>query len=119
MAVQMMASSMSGVRVPRKSMSARPVRMAPRKVTKADYIGSPENVLMVASTTAFLVAGRFGLAPSTTKKATAGLKLVPQNPGLVSGDPSGYTFADVFAAGSLGHIVGIGMILGLKATGKM
>jgi photosystem I reaction center PsaK len=45
--------------------------------------------IMVASTTAFLVAGRFGVAPTATKNATAGLKLVPANPGLKTGDPAG------------------------------
>lgn len=47
--------------------------------------------IIVASTTAFLVAGRFGLAPTANKTTTAGLKLVPQDPGLKTGDPSGQT----------------------------
>lgn len=45
--------------------------------------------IMVASTTAFLVAGRFGLAPTVNKRATAGLKLVDDDPGVASGDPAG------------------------------
>lgn len=115
---------------------------------------------MVASTTAFLGASRFGLAPSATKTATAGLKvcvwggvllrsfasslirvereliaffcatsnpkktllffqLVDQNPGLKSNDPAGFTAADVLGAGALGHGIGVGVILGLRALGKL
>jgi photosystem I reaction center PsaK len=45
---------------------------------------------MVASTTAFLVAGRFGVAPTSTRSTTTGLKLVDnKTAGLFSGDPSG------------------------------
>lgn len=47
--------------------------------------------IVVGSTTAFLAAGRFGLAPSVKKSATAGLKLVedPAAAGLKTGDPAG------------------------------
>lgn len=45
--------------------------------------------IMVISTTLFLAAGRFGVAPTANKTSTAGLKLVAQNPGLKSGDPAG------------------------------
>lgn len=38
---------------------------------------------MIASTTAFLAAGRFGLAPTSNAFATAGLKLTPQNSGVL------------------------------------
>ena len=74
---------------------------------------------MIASPTAFLGASRFGLAPSANKTATAGLKLVGQNPGLKSGDPAGFTAADVLGAGALGHGIGVGVILGLRALGKI
>lgn len=73
--------------------------------------------IMIGSTTALLVAGRFGLAPSASRTATAGLKLVDQDPGLSTGDPAGFTIADVFASGALGHIIGVGIVLGLKASG--
>jgi photosystem I subunit 10 len=74
---------------------------------------------MIASTTAFLGASRFGLAPSSTKTATAGLKLVGQDPGLKTGDPAGFSAADALGAGALGHGIGIGVILGLRALGKL
>ena len=47
--------------------------------------------IIVATTTAFLVAGRFGLAPTVKRGATAGLKLVedPDAAGLKTGDPAG------------------------------
>jgi len=41
--------------------------------------------IMIASTTAFLAAGRFGLAPTANAFATAGLKLTPQNSGALPG----------------------------------
>ena len=45
---------------------------------------------MVVSTTAFLVAGRFGLAPTVKQQATSGLRLVDNGTkGLSTGDPSG------------------------------
>ena len=46
---------------------------------------------MVASTIAFLVAGRFGLAPTVKKSATPGLQLVedPAKAGQKTGDPAG------------------------------
>ena len=74
---------------------------------------------MCASTTAFLAASRFGLAPSSTKTATAGLKLVDQNPGLKTGDPVNFSLADVAGAGAVGHVFGTGLILGLRAIGKI
>lgn len=46
--------------------------------------------IMVVSTTAFLVAGRFGLAPTLRQQATSGLRLVDNGTkGLSTGDPSG------------------------------
>lgn len=75
---------------------------------------------MISSVTAFLGASRFGLAPSATKTATAGLKLVPQSGAKErSGDPAGFTAADVLGAGALGHGIGVGVILGLRALGKI
>nr|GFD60191.1 photosystem I reaction center subunit PsaK, chloroplastic [Tanacetum cinerariifolium] len=49
---------------------------------------------MVTSTTLMLFAGRFGLAPSSNRTATAGLKLVALDSGLQTGDPAGFTLAD-------------------------
>ena len=45
--------------------------------------------IVVASTTLFLVAGRFGLTPSANRLATPGLKLVDNKSGLMTGDPAG------------------------------
>lgn len=100
--------------------SSRPAaRRAGPVAVRAGFFGSAENVIMIASTTAFLGASRFGLAPSANKTSTAGLKLVGQNPGLKSGDPAGFTAADVLGAGALGHGIGVGVILGLRALGKI
>ena len=48
--------------------------------------------IVVASTTAFLVAGRFGLAPTVRQQATSGLRLVDSRDGnsvSSTGDPAG------------------------------
>ncbi|XP_058099034.1 photosystem I reaction center subunit psaK, chloroplastic [Magnolia sinica] len=86
---------------------------------RCGFIGSPTNVIMVISTSAMLFAGRFGLAPSANRKATAGLKLEARDSGLQTGDPAGFTLADTLACGSVGHIIGVGVVLGLKSTGVL
>lgn len=80
-----------------------------------------ENVeqIMVASTSLMLFAGRFGLAPSANRKATAGLKLEVRDSGLQTGDPAGFTLADTLACGAVGHIIGVGVVLGLKNIGAL
>ncbi|KAJ7562515.1 hypothetical protein O6H91_03G072400 [Diphasiastrum complanatum] len=75
--------------------------------------------IIVASTTLSLFAGRFGLAPSANRKALAGLKLVDRESGLQTGDPAGFTGTDTLAFGALGHIIGVGIVLGLKAIGSI
>ena len=64
--------------------------------------------IMVVSTTAFLVAGRFGLAPTLRQQATSGLRLVDNGTkGLSTGDPAGMqlpikTFCVLVAVQQLG-----------------
>ncbi|XP_057972510.1 photosystem I reaction center subunit psaK, chloroplastic [Malania oleifera] len=84
---------------------------------KCGFIGSPTNLIMVSTTSLMLFAGRFGLAPSANRKATAGLKLEARESGLQTGDPAGFTLADTLACGSVGHIIGVGVVLGLKNLG--
>lgn len=113
----------------RSSVAARPVAAAPRKVAssrkalvcRADFLGSPTNLIMIATTTATLSAARFGLAPTAKKSATAGLKLVDNKnaAGVLTGDPGGFTIVDVFAMGAAGHGLGIGIVLGLKGIGAL
>ncbi|XP_030468652.1 photosystem I reaction center subunit psaK, chloroplastic [Syzygium oleosum] len=86
---------------------------------RCDFIGSPTNLIMVTTTTLMLFAGRFGLAPSANRKATAGLKLEARDSGLQTGDPAGFTLADTLACGSVGHIIGVGVVLGLKNLGAL
>ena len=45
--------------------------------------------IVLASTTLFLAAGRFGLTPSANRLSTPGLKLVENKSGLQTGDPAG------------------------------
>lgn len=73
--------------------------------------------IMVTTTSLMLFAGRFGLAPSANRKATAGLKLEVRDSGLQTGDPAGFTLADTLACGVVGHIMGVGIVLGLKNLG--
>ncbi|KAJ6797715.1 putative photosystem I reaction center subunit psaK, chloroplastic [Iris pallida] len=82
-----------------------------------DFIGSSTNLIMVTTTSLMLFAGRFGLAPSANRKATAGLKLEVRDSGLQTGDPAGFTLADTLACGTVGHIIGVGVVLGLKNMG--
>lgn len=102
------------------------VAMLPKSVqgkgalgARCDFIGSQTNLIMVASTSLLLFAGRFGLAPSANRKALAGLKLVDRDSGMQSGDPVGFTATDTLAFGALGHIIGVGIVLGLKASGNL
>ncbi|XVF45974.1 hypothetical protein PTKIN_Ptkin02bG0250800 [Pterospermum kingtungense] len=86
---------------------------------RCDFIGSSTNLIMVTTTSLMLFAGRFGLAPSANRKATAGLKLEARDSGLQTGDPAGFTLADTLACGVVGHIIGVGIVLGLKNTGGL
>ncbi|KAL8192274.1 hypothetical protein R6Q57_027941 [Mikania cordata] len=86
---------------------------------RCDFIGSPTNLIMVTSTSLMLFAGRFGLAPSANRKSTAGLKLEVRDSGLQTGDPAGFTLADTLACGTVGHIIGVGVVLGLKNIGVL
>jgi len=74
---------------------------------------------MVASTGLVLAAGRFGLAPSAARLASPSLKLSATPSQQLSGDPAGFTFSDVAWCGSAGHILGVGIVLGLRATGSL
>ncbi|XP_051125955.1 photosystem I reaction center subunit psaK, chloroplastic [Andrographis paniculata] len=104
---------------PAKTLVAMPVRRRGQGAlgARCDYFGSPTNLIMVTSTTLMLFAGRFGLAPSANRKATAGLKLEARDSGLQTGDPAGFTLADTLACGVVGHIIGVGVVLGLKNIG--
>ncbi|CAA6671785.1 unnamed protein product [Spirodela intermedia] len=86
---------------------------------RCDFIGSSTNIIMVTTTSLMLFAGRFGLAPSANRKATAGLKLEVRDSGLQTGDPAGFTLADTLACGTVGHILGVGIVLGLKNIGAL
>lgn len=57
---------------------------------RADYLGSATNQIMILSTALPLIAGRFGLAPTSTRSTNAGLKLSDnKTAGLISNDPAG------------------------------
>ncbi|KAJ0963197.1 hypothetical protein J5N97_028319 [Dioscorea zingiberensis] len=86
---------------------------------RSAFIGSPTNLIMITTTSLMLFAGRFGLAPSANRKATAGLKLEARDSGLQTGDPAGFTLADTLACGVVGHIIGVGIVLGLKNIGAL
>eukprot|EP00244_Chara_vulgaris_P010194 TRINITY_DN45_c0_g3_i1.p1 TRINITY_DN45_c0_g3~~TRINITY_DN45_c0_g3_i1.p1 ORF type:complete len:146 (+),score=17.91 TRINITY_DN45_c0_g3_i1:248-685(+) len=122
--VKALRTEPSGLRLssPLSSPSSK-VLLAPKKGGKkgrngalssqCDYLGSPTNIIFIVSTTLSLVSGRFGLAPSSTRNATATLKLVERDSGMQSGDPAGFTAADVLAFGAFGHIIAAGISLGL------
>ncbi|XP_078428800.1 photosystem I subunit K [Wolffia australiana] len=112
----------SGLKSSKPSMAMLP---APRRRgngalgARCDFIGSSTNIIMVTTTSLMLFAGRFGLAPSANRKATAGLKLEVRDSGLQTGDPAGFTLADTLACGTVGHILGVGIVLGLKNIGAL
>ncbi|KAK9267776.1 hypothetical protein L1049_010211 [Liquidambar formosana] len=66
---------------------------------RCGYIGSPTNL--------------------ANRRSTAGLKLETVESGLQTGDPAGFTLADTLACGSVGHIIGVGVVLGLKNIGVL
>ena len=70
--------------------------------------------IVVASTTIFLAAGRFGLTPSANRLASPGLKLQGNDSGLKTGDPAGFTATDVLYLGT----IGAGPILRTVAASK-
>ena len=88
-------------------------------VVRAEYLGSATNQIMILATALPLVAGRFGLAPTANRPASAGLKMSDRASGLVSNDPAGLTAADVLALGAFGHAMGVGIVLGMKGIGAM
>ncbi|KAF6253965.1 polypeptide 37 precursor [Scenedesmus sp. NREL 46B-D3] len=104
--------------------AAQPAKVSrSRLVCRADggFIGSSTNLIMVASTTAFLAAGKFGLAPTVKRGTDAACKLQdrPNAAGLISNDPTGFTAVDTLAFGALGHMAGVGIVMGLRATGGL
>jgi photosystem I subunit 10 len=122
-AQQLQSTAFTGVRVaqPRRvGVKAAAPRRAAFVCADAGFIGSPTNVIMVVSTGLVLAAGRFGLAPTSSRLVSApGLKLSERKSGLLSGDPAGYTVSDVLYGGTAGHILGIGIVLGLRGVGAL
>ncbi|KAL5716160.1 hypothetical protein ACHQM5_017888 [Ranunculus cassubicifolius] len=111
----------NGLRPQARSLAAVPMRRKGNGAlgARCDFIGSPTNLIMVTSTALMLFAGRFGLAPSANRKATAGLKLEVRDSGLQTGDPAGFTLADTLGCGTVGHMIGVGVVLGLKNIGAI
>jgi photosystem I subunit 10 len=121
-----LSKEFQGLKASTSFSKVQSVAMLPRSVkgkgalgARCDFIGSPTNIIIVASTTLMLFAGRFGLAPSANRKALAGLKLVDRDSGLQTGDPAGFTATDTLACGVMGHIIGVGIVLGLKGIGVL
>lgn len=74
---------------------------------------------MCASTAIFIGAGRAGLAPTAarTTGASEPFKLNDAKEiDITTNDPAGFTWVDVVAFGSLGHIVGAAVILGVNGA---
>ena len=99
--------------------AAAPVRSRRPVTTMAGFIGSETNLIICGCTTLCLVAGRVGLAPSANRRASAGLNLTEVPSGMKTGDPAGFTAVDVLAHGTFGHIIGVGIVLGLKSIGSL
>ena len=80
------------------------------------FIGSPANIAVCTGTAIMLFAVRNGYAPGTARnsKIEQGLNLADSGSDMLTGDPMGMTFVDVLAAGSMGHIIAVGMLLGFN-----
>lgn len=85
------------------------------RAARAAVVPKAFNTAVVVMTGLCLAAGRFGLAPTANGTTSAGLKISKKDSGLTSGDPAGFTLVDVMALGSMGHVLGVGIDLGLKA----
>merc|ERR1711904_410570 len=85
-------------------------------VINANFIGSQANQAILLSTTLFLIAGRFGLAPSANKVADVSLRLRTRDSGLKTADPAAFTAVDTLAFGAMGHIVAVGVYMGTVGT---
>ncbi|GAB4823332.1 hypothetical protein N2152v2_010378 [Parachlorella kessleri] len=125
----------TALRTPVQAKVARPQRRS--VVVRADgFIGSstnqasgdaerwgllrPSTVIMVLSTMLPIIAGRFGLAPTAKLRTTSSVKLYEdKSVSLGTNDPAGLTATDVLALGALGHAIGVGIVLGLKATNNI
>ena len=72
------------------SVSSRPISCpAAANILAMGRVTNSHVQIIVASTTIFLAAGRFGLTPSANRLASPGLKLQTNNSGLKTGDPAG------------------------------
>jgi photosystem I reaction center PsaK len=96
-------ASTSAFRHPALLAPARPLAARARPAADAVPRRRAPRQIMVASTGLILAAGRFGLAPSANRTASAGLKLTESKQGQLSGDPAGFTASDVLYGGSVGH----------------
>merc|ERR1712087_709447 len=102
------------VRVSARSLAPR-ARIAANKMIRCDWLSEHLNSGgFIGSRENFAV--RTGWAPSTSKNAKLekGLNLEDSGSDMLSGDPLGMTFVDVLAAGSMGHIIAAGMLLGFN-----
>lgn len=61
-----------------------------------------------------MVLGRFGILAGTRYTMDETLTMNRMDPGIATGDPDGYNIIDVLAHGSFGHIIGVGIVIGLK-----
>eukprot|EP00240_Pyramimonas_obovata_P011975 CAMPEP_0118930692 /NCGR_PEP_ID=MMETSP1169-20130426/7289_1 /TAXON_ID=36882 /ORGANISM="Pyramimonas obovata, Strain CCMP722" /LENGTH=128 /DNA_ID=CAMNT_0006873081 /DNA_START=108 /DNA_END=494 /DNA_ORIENTATION=+ len=111
---------LTGRRVAAKKTSAA-VSRARVVAVKADYIGSPANLIMVANIAATMYMGRSKFSPlgfmvqKERKEEYASNVAVSETSSFA--DPAGFTAAQILAFGSLGHVHGIGMVLGMRAAG--
>mmetsp|Transcript_32587 Transcript_32587/g.45212 ORF Transcript_32587/g.45212 Transcript_32587/m.45212 type:complete len:129 (-) Transcript_32587:165-551(-) len=98
---------------------SRPNRMSIR----ADgYLFSPTNLCMIGNIagTMLMIRSKFSpigfLIPEPQRKAFADAMTSETSSWS---DPSGFTGEQILAAGALGHVHGVAMVLGLKAMGML
>lgn len=117
------------LRTPQVSASRTAVRSArPARRVVAAKAGLETNVVISASTLAFLSIGRFAFLPYQRREANFDSSLGPKTTGttyfdnlqkpasftLTTNDPAGFNIIDTFAWGALGHAVGY-LVLGVNS----
>merc|ERR1711994_505931 len=114
-------STFKGKSVASKCRTAKAPVARRSVVVRADeaYIGAAANWGMVANISAALAAGRFKKSPINfmvpdNKEAAYAAMADAESVEGAGTDPGGYSAAQVISFASLGHVHGIGMVLGLK-----
>ena len=77
-----------------------------------------QRVLMAQCCPAFVATAAAATEASSSRSRPPSL-LVGALGTLWGPDPAGFTIVDTLACGAVGHVLGVGIVLGLRATGGL